>query len=197
MITRLYRYLLVQTLLGVAAATAVIASVVLLVDFVETSRDIATRADISALTALHLSLLKAPLLLQETLPFIVLFGVLWTFFRLNRRSELIVMRASGYSGWRILAPAGMLAVLIGLAGSALLNPAGAAGNAQFELMRERILEGRTGETRVGEGPVWLREATPDGFRIITAAGLDAEAASIDRPLFRFYISDHRVRITAL
>lgn len=182
----LWRYLFMQTLLGVAAAAGVIVAVIVLVDFVETSRDIATRADITPFQAIQLTLLKSPYLVQETLPFIVLFGTLWTFFRLNRRSELIVMRASGVSAWRILGPAVVLAFILGLLGSMVLNPVGAMSQARFELIRERLLEGQTGTAAVATGPVWLREETSDGFSIITAAGFEPDAGELREPVFRVY-----------
>lgn len=184
--TKLWRYILIQTLVGVLAAAAVIIAVIILIDYVETSRDIATRADISALQALQLTLLKAPLLVQETMPFIVLFGILFTFFRLSRRSELIVMRASGYSAWRILAPAAMLCVALGAASAALLNPLGAQTNARFELVRDQLLEGRTGEARGAAGRVWLREPSGDGFVVITAESLNPDTATLTSALFRRY-----------
>lgn len=182
----LSRYLFVQTLLGVAAAAAVIVAVIVLIDFVETSRDIATRASITPLQAVRLTLLKAPLLVQETLPFIILFGTLWTFFRLNRRSELIVMRASGFSAWRILGPVAALALILGLLGSMVLNPVGAMTQARFELVRERLLEGQTGTAAVATGPVWLREETPEGFSIITAGGFEPDDGELHAPVFRVY-----------
>ncbi|GGE38067.1 LPS export ABC transporter permease LptG [Marinicauda pacifica] len=185
--SRLARYLILQTLLGILASAGVISAVIILVDFVETSRDISTRADLTALQALGLTLLKSPLLIQETLPFIVLFGTLWAFFRLNRRSELIVMRAAGYSAWRILLPAASLAFVIGVAGTAVLSPLGAMSNARFETIRETILDGQTGMTSVSAGPVWLRETSPDGFNIITASRFDAEEGQIFTPVFRIYL----------
>lgn len=181
------RYLFLQTLQGLAIAGSVIASVIILIDFVETSRDIATRADISAIGSFGLTLLKAPLLIQETLAFIVLFGVLLTFFRLNRRSELIIMRASGYSAWRILTPTIIIALATGLLGSMVLNPLGAMTNARFEVLRERLLDGQTGSATTSEGPVWLRENRRDGFTIITAESFDADEGLVTSPLFRIYL----------
>ena len=92
---RLNRYMLTQTLSGLGLALLTITTVIVLVDFVEQSRAIGTRVDVSTLDLLGLTLLKTPLLLETTLPFIFLFGILTSLFRLNRRSELIVMRASG------------------------------------------------------------------------------------------------------
>lgn len=179
----LTRYLLWQTLVGIAAAAVVVAAVILLVDFVETSRDVATRVDVSALQVVLLSLMKLPLLLQDTLPFIVLFGVLWTFFRLNRRSELIVMRASGVSAWRIVSPAILLAAAIGMAGSIGLNPLGAATNAMFETRRAELFDGGTrGQTHSTR--TWLREVQSDGFILVVAD--DMEGDRLIQPVFRYY-----------
>jgi len=183
---RMNLYLLQQTAIGVAGAAAVLIAVILLIDFVETSRDIATRADISAAYVFYLTTLKAPLLVQETLPFIVLFGVLWSFFRLNRRSELVVMRASGFSAWRMLAAPLVLAGLIGVAAATVLNPIGAAANAAFDRARERVLDGRTGAESRPDGPVWLREATTDGYVIINGERLTPESARIESPVFHVY-----------
>ncbi|MFC4724624.1 LptF/LptG family permease [Glycocaulis abyssi] len=179
----LTRYLLWQTFLGLLGAATVIVAVILLIDFVETSRDIATRVDISPADTALFSLLKLPLLLQDTLPFIVLFGVLWTFFRLNRRSELIVMRASGVSVWRIMAPVAALALATGLAGSFLLNPLGAATSAQFEARRAALFEGRPVE-EVSGARVWLREVRESQFVVIAAQGIDN--ARLISPVFRIY-----------
>lgn len=179
----LTRYLLWQAFLGMAGAAIVVIAVILLIDFVETSRDIATRVDISPADAALFSVLKLPLLLQDTLPFIVLFGVLWTFFRLNRRSELIVMRASGVSVWRIMTPVAGLALATGLAGSLLLNPLGALSSAEFEARRAALLEGRSIE-ETGTARVWLREVREDSFVIIGAQGI--EESRLIRPVFRVY-----------
>ncbi len=179
----LTRYLLWQTFLGVAGAAMVVTAVILLVDFVETSRDVATRVDASAVQIVTLSAMKLPLLLQDTLPFIVLFGVLWTFFRLNRRSELIVMRASGVSAWRIMAPAVTLALICGIAGSMALNPLGAASNAAFETRRAALFEDRPA-SNARAVRTWLREVRDDGFVLIAAEDIDGDR--LISPVFRVY-----------
>lgn len=181
--TMLTRYLFWQTLTGVFGAAIVVTAVILLIDFVETSRDVATRVEVSAVQVVTLSLLKLPLLLQDTLPFIVLFGVLWTFFRLNRRSELIVMRASGVSAWRIMTPAIALAVALGLAGSMVLNPLGAASNAAFETRRAALFDDRPAN-QAGSVRTWLREVHENGFTLIAAEDLDGNR--LISPVFREY-----------
>tara|TARA_R110002096_G_scaffold76043_5_gene179678 strand:+ start:393 stop:1493 length:1101 start_codon:yes stop_codon:yes gene_type:complete len=181
---RLSRYIALETLIGLLGAITVIGAVILLVDFVEQSRAIGTRVEVSALDLLYLTFLKAPLLLEETLPFVFLFGVLATLFRLNRRSELIVMRASGYSAWRILSAPIFIAFLAGVLGATLLNPIGAAMNAEFEQRQDDLTRIRTDvETN---DPVWLRETSSEGFTVISAQMLDENARRIHAPRFYFY-----------
>lgn len=186
--SRLARYLALQLLFGIFVAASVVATIILLVDFVEQSRAVGTRVDIAAFDLLALTLLRAPQLIEETLPFIFLFGVLFALFRLNRRSELIVMRASGYSAWRIVSPAVIIALVSGILATTLLNPVGAALNAEFEARRNQLTQIQTDAEQ--SQPVWLRETTADGFTVISARQLEENARELESPVFHFYtISD--------
>ena len=178
---RLNRYMLTQTLSGLGVALLTIAAVIVLVDFVEQSRAIGTRADVSTLDLLGLTLLKTPSLLETTLPFVFLFGTLSSLFRLNRRSELIVMRASGMSAWRILAAPMMFAVIAGLLGAMALNPLAATGNAAFERRRDALVNVQP--VAGTEEPVWLRETTVDGFTVVAASGLQEDRQELRDPIF--------------
>ena len=185
--SRLGRYLAIQILFGLFVAAGVVSTIIILVDFVEQSRTIGTRVDVSAFDLLGLTLMRAPLLIEETLPFIFLFGVLFALFRLNRRSELIVMRASGYSAWRIVTPAIVIAFLSGVLGAALLNPVGSALNAQFEARRDALTQVQTDVQQ--SQPVWLRETTAEGFTVIAARQLEENARELETPVFHYYITD--------
>lgn len=182
--SRLSRYLAMQMLAGLALSFSVIVTVILLVDFVEQTRAIGTRVDVPATELFMLTLMRAPLLIEQTLPFIFLFGILTALFRLNRRSELIVMRASGYSAWRIVAPAVWISLIGGLLGAMALNPIGSALNARYEAQEASLT--RTGNNRVQSNPIWLRELTEDGYVIIAAADVDGDASAVTRPRFLYY-----------
>ena len=155
-----HRYMLTQTLVGLGMAAGVIGAVIILVDFVEQSRAIGTRVDINAMELVGLTMLKTPALLETTLPFIFLFGVLTALFRLNRRSELVVMRGSGMSAWRILSAPMILALLVGVFGALVLNPLGAAGNAAFEARRDARRSDCPACARIRDAPARL-SARPD------------------------------------
>jgi len=136
------RYVLARSLTGVAAALAVIGFIIVLVDFVELSRTVGVRArDASVLQVFGLALLESPAVVLQLLPFAFLFGVLFAYMNLNRRSELIAMRAAGVSAWRFILPAAMAAAVIGLLTVTALNPAASLLNGEFQRRQSQLMEG--------------------------------------------------------
>ncbi|HEY9216620.1 MAG TPA: LptF/LptG family permease, partial [Phenylobacterium sp.] len=87
------RYVMGRTFAGVGAALAVITAVVILVQFVDLSRSLGVRADTSVAQLFGLTMLRAPAVLLVLLPFVFLFGTMAAYVGLNRRSELVAMRA--------------------------------------------------------------------------------------------------------
>lgn len=165
---RLERYVLSQTLVSVGAAAVIIGSIVLLIDFVEISRNFGGRQNVTFLTILALSALKSPSIILTLLPFVFLFGTLAAFITLNRRSELIAMRAAGVSAWRFILPAAGAAFLVGVATVAMLNPMAAAMEARFEKLRADVSPNASSEPR----RIWLRQGDARSQVIIGAARKD-------------------------
>jgi lipopolysaccharide export system permease protein len=106
----------------VGSVLLVISALILLVDYVEISRSMATRTDINGLGIMGLVLEKAPSTILILLPFAFLGGSILAFVTLNRRSELIAMRAAGVSAWRFVLPAAIMAFAIGVLTISVLNP---------------------------------------------------------------------------
>ena len=170
-LTRIEIYVLTHTLGGVASALAVLATVITLVDFVEMSRSIGVRAEIGFSQTLSLTLLNAPSLILLLLPFAFLFGVLGAFVSLNRRSELIAMRAAGVSAWRFIFPAAGAAVAFGIVTVTILNPVASALNGRYEQQRA-ALTGATPSNLHGE--IWLRQGDAETQIVIRARGRDTD-----------------------
>ncbi|MGD2134422.1 MAG: LptF/LptG family permease, partial [Maricaulaceae bacterium] len=183
---RLARYIFFEVAMGVAIATTIILTMIVLVDFVELSRTLGTRAAVSPVRLFFLALMHAPSLIEDTLPFVFLFGVMWSMFRLNRRSELVVMRAAGMSAWRFLAPAMLFALVIGIAATTVLNPLGARLSSEFERRREAILNPGMSTVGVAEGGVWLREAREDGQLVVRAKRAEAGGRRLIDVTMYFY-----------
>ena len=164
---RLDLYLLRNALAGVGLALAVISVIVVLVNFVAVSRDVGVRAhDVSVGELFGLTLLQSPFVVVTLAPFAFLFGVLGAFVQLNRRSELVAMRAAGVSAWRFIAPAALGSAAAGVLVAAALNPAASALNAVYEVRKAAVMEGYLVEAPKA---VWLRQGDRRSQVIIRAA----------------------------
>jgi len=151
--TRMQSYVLGRFLIGTGAALVVIASVIVLIDFVELSRTLGGHLDITFVALLHLTLLKSPAVILLLLPFVFLFGTMSAFVAMNRRSELVAMRAAGVSAWRFIFPTAAAAFLIGVLTTTVLNPMAASLSERFEDQQAQLTEGTQG----GPNEIWLRQ----------------------------------------
>ena len=168
-LTRLESYVLSRTLLAVSGALAIIGAVIVLIDFVELSRSVGVRADTGVAQILGLTLLKSPSVILLLLPFVFLFGTLAAFVGLNRRSELIAMRAAGVSAWRFTFPAAGAAFIIGALTVVALNPLASALNAQFERSRDALMRNYL---TVAPTDIWLRQGDKRTQMVIRAKARD-------------------------
>ena len=176
MIGRLERYVLGRTLTAVAGALAVIGGMITLVEFVDISKNIGVRSDDAGFgSLLYLTLLKAPATVLALGPFVFLFGTLFAFVGLNRRSELIAMRAAGVSAWRFILPAAAAALLIGVLTVTALNPITAWLTARYETASTELMEGYLANI---DKPSWLRQGDANTQIVIRAARRDRQDDSL-------------------
>ena len=167
--SRLQNYVLVRTLTGVGAVLAVISTVILLAQFVDLSRSIGVRADVSAGDIFGLTLLKSPSVIEIVLPFVFLGGGISAFVGMNRRSELVAMRAAGLSAWRFIMPAAIAAFVAGLFAVTALDPVAAALSARFEADRAKIMSNYLGDI---PKDIWLRQGDEHTQMVIHAKSRD-------------------------
>jgi len=172
---RLERYVIGYMLLGVLASLAVISAVVVLIQFVELTSQVATRTEVGPNTILELTALKVPSIIQILLPFCFLFGGIGAFVSLNRRSELVAMRAAGISAWRFILPSAVVSLFLGVLAVTALNPAAAALNARFEMERARLMENYLGDQ---PKDIWLRQGDDTSQIVIHAKARDTRQGTV-------------------
>ena len=184
---RIERYVLVQLVRSLAVALAVIAALVMLIDFVEISRSLGSDTDLSGPRILGLMLLKSPAVIVQLLPFVFLFGTLAAFVGLNRRSELVAMRAAGVSAWRFVLPAAAFAFVAGVLTVTAIGPLAASGDGMFQRERARI----SGSVRGAEEQqaIWLREGDGPRQMVIRGGRQDRANARLLDVTFFIYATD--------
>ena len=192
--SRLGRYVTIRGLIGIGVAMSGVLLAILLVDLVEQMRTVGTRTELSITEALRLTLLKTPMLIEQTLPFIVLAGVMMSIIGLNRSSELIAMRAAGISAWRFLAPSAFLGLALGVLVVTALNPLGAYFYRVFEGEKsDQLSERAEGEQSNG---VWIRQGDSGGQVVIHADAVDSSGATLLGATFIFFeVREEALRFT--
>ncbi len=164
----LSRYLARNYLINMVVLLLVLLGIIYLFDTVELVRRASKRDDIPMTLVLQMGLLKLPEVGQIVLPFAVLFSAMFTFWQLNRRYELVVVRAAGFSVWQFMAPLLGVAVAAGFLHMSVINPAGALFLGKFEqLERTYLSRGDNLVTLFQEG-IWLRQSQEDGYAVLHA-----------------------------
>jgi lipopolysaccharide export system permease protein len=169
----LLRYLGRQFLISFLIFIAVLLMVIYLIDTLELIRRAASHPEVTFAQIAKMSFFQLPEVGQQLFQFAVLFGGLFTFWRLTRTSELVVLRAVGVSAWEFLLPAILVAVAIGVVKVTLINPIGSAFSAKFEQMDNMLLRGKTSTIDLSAGGLWLRQSGADTYTIIHARNVDS------------------------
>ncbi len=161
-------YLARQFLLAFLAILGVFIAVIFLVDLIELMRRASGKQEATFVTVLSMAFYKLSLTAQKTLPFAVLFGAMFAFWRLNRHSELVALRASGVSVWQFILPLIASAGLLGAVKVTAVNPIGAVMIGRYEQLENRYLRGRSNLMAATAAGVWLRQSDDSGQSVIHA-----------------------------
>ncbi|MFT4075554.1 MAG: LptF/LptG family permease [Asticcacaulis sp.] len=165
--SRLETYILQTCISAFLSSLMIVAALIFLIEYVGISKSLGAKADVSGLSVIGLMLEKAPASILVLLPFAFLFGALFAFVNLNRRSELIAMRAAGVSAWRFVTPAAVTAFAFGILTIGVLNPVASLLSDQYDKAMATVDEDVPANAPEG-GAVYLRQG--DGHQQIVIRG---------------------------
>ena len=174
----LRRYVAKRFLMAILGAFTVCAVLIFMIDMVELLRMSRRATDLSMLSLLWMGLLRLPAFTEILLAFAVLVGGIGALLSLNRKSELIVMRAGGMSVWQFLRPGLVVALVLGILAVTVYNPLAAAARSEAERLVAEVF-GREAEPdgSSGEGS-WLRQDGADGQSVMSARAVADQGLSL-------------------
>ena len=182
----LFRYIILRASIGIGGLLLILVSLVLLIDLIENLRFVGKIPDGEFGLAISLTLLRAPALAQTLVPFVFLFGSIWTFYQLNRRSELSVMRSAGLSIWKLVGPAAFLASLAGVVIITIFDPMSSSLMAYAEEVKAKKLGQEVELVQVFNDGIWLRQREADRQIIVNAKNLsETDGALEEVTIWRF------------
>lgn len=184
----LHLYFARRFLTGFILLTAVLFSLVMLIDGVDQARRFSS-ADIGWQNILGLTLLNAPQTINLILPLIVILATIALFISLARSSEMVVTRAAGRSALRALVAPVVVAFLIGIMAVGMLNPIVAATGKRYLQLSESFLSGGASALSVSDEGLWLRQGSALGQTVIRAWRSNEDASVLYDVTFLSYAPD--------
>ncbi|MEZ5781874.1 MAG: LPS export ABC transporter permease LptG [Rhizobiaceae bacterium] len=140
-------------------------ALIFIIDFAEFSSRTSSLPAFTLPLSLAIIGMRVPMFMQQTVPFIALLATMVLLVNLNRRSELVIIRAAGISVWRFLLPLGISAFLFGLLIILVFNPLAAAGLASSQLYEANMRASSPSSTDVVP---WMRQKAGNVDTIIGA-----------------------------
>jgi len=128
-----------------------------LIDAVEMIRGLAKYNNIRFGRVINMTFLKLPELGLDLMPFALLIAAVFTFWRLTRTSELVVVRATGVSAWQFLFAPILIGIAIAVVKMLLLSPIGAVMIARYEHLESRYLTVTSSVVNISQSGLWLRQ----------------------------------------
>ncbi|MDE8345942.1 MAG: LPS export ABC transporter permease LptG [Acidocella sp.] len=147
-------------ILAVLAMLAALTGLVSLFDFLELLRESATAPAAGFGIIVKMEILRLPWTTLQILPFAVLLGGIFAFWRLSRSSELVVARAAGISAWQFLAAPILVATALGLFATGAVSPLSALMYGRAEALYNAYLKPGGGPLSLNGGQLWVRQADP-------------------------------------
>jgi lipopolysaccharide export system permease protein len=184
--SRLETYILQTCIQAFLSALMIVASLIFLIEYVSISKTIGAKADVSGLSVIGLMLEKSPGSILVLLPFAFLFGSLFAFVNLNRRSELIAMRAAGVSAWRFVTPAAILAFAFGLMTIGVFNPVASKLSDHYDKVVSQINHDADVKDK---GAIYLRQGEGNQQIVIRAESQDEVIGHLKGVTFWVYDID--------
>jgi len=157
-----------KAILGLFLLAAVL---IYLFDVLELVRRGGDREGFSILRVSLISLLRVPLLLEQVLPFAVLFGSIAAFVGLSRALELVVTRAAGVSIWQFSLPALVVGLGIGIVSVTVYNPTAVWLQQKSDAVAAGLFGAEQSYLLQSTNDVWVRQDGLDGESVLLAKQL--------------------------
>jgi lipopolysaccharide export system permease protein len=151
---------------------------IVLGDYVEMTRHASRVPNAPALVVAQISFYRVPQICERILPFATLIGAMACYLTLSRRLELVVARAAGISAWQFIAPAVVVALLIGLVATLTYNPISAALREYSKLLEAELFGERAGPRQADAG-FWIGQRDGDRQAVVNAVASRNQGAILD------------------
>ena len=184
--SEIFKYIAKTFLVSSAIIIISFSSIIFIGDLVEYNKKLAAYDSNSIGLILSLSALNLPKMLQEILPFCLLFsGMLWT-IKVNKNKELLVIRSSGLPVRKVCYPIFLVSVILGFLSVTTFGPLVSATQKKIQKIESESLGKPINSLFVTSSGFWVRQGSQYGNDIIYAKSLNSKTMEFkDVTVFHF------------
>ena len=182
----LFAYIARQFLYSITGVFLGLLGTIYMFDVIELMRRATGKDMVTPWVIIQMATFKLPKMEQEVMPFAILFGGMYAFWRLTRSNELVVARAAGISVWQFLLPALSIAFAVGVIQVGLLSPISSALMARFERMESLYFRNQVSALSVSSTGLWLRQGDAAGQAVIHATRMDQQTFELQNVIVFLY-----------
>lgn len=142
--------------------------------------------------AIAMAFLQVPDFINDIVPSLVLISAIATFFLLSSRSEITIIRMSGFSVWQLLRPVAISAFLLGIFWITIFGPVSILMNKKFNTLEGKYVKNEMREVVAPQNGIWLKQDNvekPGEELIIQAKKVYKENLELDEVAVWFFSKD--------
>lgn len=111
--------------------------------------------------AMAIAFLQVPDFLNDVIASLVLIAAISTFFLLSSKSEVTVIRMSGFSLWQILRPVAVASVFLGIFWIAVFGPISIQMSKKFNVFEGKYIKNEMREVVALQNGIWLKQVNAE------------------------------------
>ena len=184
----LARYLSRKLALSFALLFGVFAGMLVLLDMVEQVRRLSDHS-VGFAQIIRLALLNAPQTLYQITPLVMVLASMTVFLGMSRSSELVVMRAAGLSGLRMMVVPVVATMVAGAVYVTVMSPLVASSSREYQRVLAQLRGDVMTAVTVARDGLWLRQGLEGGQVVIHANGASPDGTALSDVSFLVFAHD--------
>ncbi len=149
-------------------------------------------SDVPLEVSSFMAFLQIPDFLNEIAPSLILISGIVTFFFLSSKSEITIIRSSGFSLWQVLYPIAFCAFFLGVFWVTIFGPLSVVMAEKFNNLEGRYVKNERREMVAPENGIWLKQTNvnkPSEDIIIQAKKVYRSTLELDEVTLWFFNKD--------
>ncbi len=153
------RYLVKNFLIRFFQVTCGFSLLIFFINFIDSMDKIGGAQGGGIFVGVLLAFLQIPSFLNDIVSSLVLIATIVTFFTLSSKSEITIIRVSGFSLWQIVRPIAICAAFLGIFWITIFDLISIAMTREFHRLESKYVENEMREVVTPQGGIWLKQSS--------------------------------------